>query len=87
MSLHQYIRCHVIVVLVLLLIGYGIVTYIHAVCPEKIGQPHAKGVQVDFAPVYNEDGSTFHARLRYRIQAGIVDPGVGNHVVWFLDIV
>ena len=72
MSLHQYIRRHVIVVLVLLLIGYGIVAYIHAVCPEKIGQPHAKGVQVDFAPVYNEDGSTFHARLDIGYRLGLL---------------
>ena len=72
MNLKQYVKCHLIFVISLLVIGYGIVVYIHIACPEKIGQPHARGVAVAFAPVYNEDGSTFHARLGIGYQQGLL---------------
>lgn len=72
MSFHQYVKRHLIFVVCLLVIGYGIVAYIHMVCPERIGQPPARGVEVAFAPVYNENGSALHARLGIGYQQGLL---------------
>lgn len=72
MNFKQYVKRHLIFVICLLVIGYGIVAYIHIVCPEKIGQPHARGAAFAFAPVYNEDGSAFHARLGIGYQQGLL---------------
>lgn len=86
MSLYQYMRRHMIVVVCLLLIGYGIVAYIHIICPEKIGQPRARGVEAAFAPVYNEDGSTFHAKLDIGYQQGLLifESIIALFCVWIL---
>ena len=86
MSFYQYLRRHMIVVICLLLIGYGIVAYIHIVCPEKIGQPHTRGAQVAFAPVYNEDGSTFHAKLEIGYRQGllILESIIALFCIWVL---
>lgn len=86
MNLNQYLRHHMIVVVCLLLIGYGIVAYIHIACPEKIGQPHTRGAQVAFAPVYNEDGSTFHAKMDIGYQQGllILESVIALFCVWIL---
>lgn len=86
MSLRQYLIRHMIVVICLLMIGYGIVAYIHIVCPEKIGQPYARGVQVAFAPVYNEDGSTFHAKIDIGYRQGllILESIVSVFCIWIL---
>lgn len=72
MNFYQYIKRHLIVVVCLLVVGYGIVAYIHIVCPEIINEPHAKDVAVSFSPVYNEDGSTFHARLGIGYRQGLL---------------
>lgn len=86
MSFNQYVRRHMILVVCLLVIGYGIAAYIYIACPERIGQPHAKGVLVDFAPIYNEDGSTFHARLDIGYQQGLLifENVVSLFCVWLL---
>lgn len=75
-----------IVVFCLLLIGYGIVAYIHIACPEKIGQPHERGVQAAFVPVYNEDGSMFHAKAHIGYRQGLLigEAIIGLFCSWVL---
>lgn len=72
MNFYQYVKRHLIFVICLLVIGYGIVAYIHIVCPQKIGQTHTKGAAVAFVPMYNEDGSTVHAKLGIGYQQGLL---------------
>ena len=72
MNLKQYVKRHLIFVICLLVIGYGIIAYIQIVCPEKIGQPHAGDAAFAFAPVYNKAGSTFHAKLGIGYQQGLL---------------
>lgn len=72
MSLYKYMRRHLIVVICLLLVGFGIVAYIHIVCPEKIGQTQVRGMKIAFDPVYNDDGSMFHAKLKIGYRQGLL---------------
>lgn len=63
MSIKQFVKHHIIFVVCLALIGYGMVAFIHIACPEKIEHNDVRGQAIAFAPIYNESGSTFHAKL------------------------
>lgn len=63
MGLKQFVKRHIIFVICLALIGYGIIAFIYIACPEKIGHSDVRGQAVAFAPIYNKSGSTFHAKL------------------------
>ncbi|MDE5824527.1 MAG: hypothetical protein K2H91_07585 [Lachnospiraceae bacterium] len=86
MSLRQYVRRHLTIVICLLLIGYGIAVYIQSACPEKIGQTQVRGMKIAFDPIYNDDGSMFHAKLNIGYRQGllILESVLGLVCIWIM---